>query len=177
MDDIDQVYEMPGDVIPYDFEVLLSVEGVPNPALFLEDETRPLKRDENAWVKTAIEEIKATPEKKEDILYTAPSAPALKSLQNALQRYEGAMPVTKEQWQNFVMQKYFEQANDIDPKVSKPALDALAKTSMVGLHEERKEINLEIKSSIELQSELLQTIQKLTSKTEEKVIEGEWVNE
>lgn len=177
MDDIDQVYELPGDVIPYDFEVLLSTEGVPNPALFLEDETRPLKKDENVWVKTAIEEIKATPEKKEAILYTAPSAPALKSLQNALQRYEGAMPVTKEQWQNFVMKKYFEQANDIDPKVSKPALDALAKTSMVGLHEERKEINLEIKTNVELQTEALTLLRSITARQSEKVIDGEWEDE
>lgn len=177
MDDQDQVYELPGDVIPYDFEVPLTIEAAPNPALFFEDESRPLKKEETVWVRNAVEEISSTPDKKEAILYTAPSAPALKSLQSALQRYEGAMPVTKEQWQNFVMKKYFEQANDIDPKVSKPALDALAKTSMVGLHEERKDINLEIKTTVELQAELLQTIQKLTSKTEEKVIEGEWVDE
>jgi len=155
----------------YDFPIILPVEGMPDPALFLEDETRPLKRAESAWIKTAIEEIKASPEKQEVIIHSAPSAPALKSLQNALQRYEGAMPVTKEQWQNFVMKKYFEQANDIDPKVSKPALDALAKTSLVGLHEERKEINLEIKSSIELQAEALTLLRSIAHRQNEKIID------
>jgi hypothetical protein len=161
----------------YDFPVILPVEGMPDPALFLEDETRPLKRAESAWIKTAIEEIKASPEKQEVIIHSAPSAPALKSLQNALQRYEGAMPVTKEQWQNFVMKKYFEQANDLDPKVSKPALDALAKTSMVGLHSDVQEININNRTTLEIEAELLQTIQKLTNKAEEKVIEGEWEDE
>jgi hypothetical protein len=71
------------------------------------------------------------------------------------------------------MYKYFELANDADPKISKPALDSLAKTSIVGLHEERQEININTKSTIELQSEALMLLRSIAKRGEEKVIEGE----
>ena len=80
------------------------------------------------------------------------------------------MPVTKEAWQNYVMQQYYMQSLDPDPKVSKAALDSLAKTSIVGLHEERKEITLELKSTVDLQSEALALLRSLAQR-EEKVIE------
>ena len=83
------------------------------------------------------------------------------------------MPATKEQWQNFVMQKYFEQANDIDPKISKPALDALAKTNIVALNQEVQEVNISVRSTVEIESELMQVVSALIKKPQEKVIEGE----
>ena len=78
------------------------------------------------------------------------------------------MPVSKEQWQNYVMQQYYLQSLDPDPKISKAALDSLAKTSIVGLHEERKEITLELKSTIDLQSEALTLLRSLAQRNNEK---------
>lgn len=152
------------DFEPDNISIPLEIEGAPNPALFLPREPdRPLNKEEKKWV----QEAKANP----GIIQEAPSAPALRTLQKQLASYEGPMPATKEQWQNFVLQKYFEQANDFDPKISKPALDALAKTSTVGLHNDVQEININSRATIDIEAELLQTIQKLVSKP--KAIEGE----
>jgi hypothetical protein len=89
------------------------------------------------------------------------------------------MPVTKEQWQNYVMKQYFLQSRDPDPKVSKPALDAIAKTNLVGLHNDVQEININTKSTIELEATLAQKLQQILSKkvnneNEDEVIEAEW---
>jgi hypothetical protein len=43
----------------------------------------------------------------------------------------------------------------------------------VGLHEERQEININTKSTIELQSEALMLLRSIAKRGEEKVIEGE----
>lgn len=149
---------------PYDFEVITTPQGEPNPALFLPKEAdRPLTKAEKSWV----EEAKSNPEIRQE----APSAPALRALGKQLERYAGPMPASKEQWQNYVMQQYYMQSLDPDPKISKPALDSLAKTSVVGLHEERKEISLEIKSSVELQAEALTLLRSIANRQNEKVIE------
>jgi hypothetical protein len=94
-----------------------------------------------------------------------------------MEKYDGPMPVNKEQWQNFVLQKYYEQANDIDPKISKPALDALARTNVVGLNQDVQEVNISVRSTVEIESELLQVVNSLLNKPKEKVLdaeEGEW---
>ena len=148
-----------------DFPIPLVVQGEPSPALFLPKEAdRPLTRKEKDWVQEA--------KKNPDIRVAPPSAPALRALGNALEKYAGPMPASKESWQNYVMQQYYLQSLDPDPKISKPALDALAKTSIVGLHEERKEISLEIKSSVELQTEALTLLRSIAARQEEKVING-----
>jgi hypothetical protein len=102
-----------------------------------------------------------------------PTKFAERLLKSQLDQFAFQMPASKEAWQNFCMYKYFELANDADPKISKPALDSLAKTSIVGLHEERQEININTKSTIELQSEALMLLRSIAKRGEEKVIEGE----
>lgn len=102
-----------------------------------------------------------------------PTKFAERLLNSQLEQFAFPMPGSKEAWQNFCMYKYFELANDPDPKISKPALDSLAKTSVVGLHEERQEININTKSTIELQSEALTLLRSIAKRGEEKVIEGE----
>lgn len=164
------------DAVPCDFDVIIEFgDAIPNPALFLPYENnRPLKPAEKEWVREAI----ADPSK----IQEAPSAPAMRVLQRSLEKYDGPMPVSKEQWQNFVMKKYWEQANDIDPKISKPALDALAKTNMVGLHTDVQEININTRATLDIEAELLQTVQKIISKKTalpaetltDDVLEGEW---
>ena len=158
------------DFEPYDFEIPLTTEGTPNAALFLPKEgERVLTRSEKEWVKeaTARPELRAEP----------PSAPALRALGKQLDRYAGPMPTSKEQWQNYVMHQYWLQSQDPDPKISKPALDALARSSIVGLHEERKEISLEIKTNVELQTEALTLLRSIAARSQEKVIEGEYGTE
>ena len=153
------------------FEIPLEVSGVPDPTLFLpREDDRPLTRQETDWVRNATAEIKENPERAPEIIQAVKTAPALRALERSLERFSGPMPATKEQWQNFVMAKYYEQAVDIDPKISKPALDALAKTNIVGLHVEQQEINIKMQSSIELESTLLDAIKRYSSA---KVIEGE----
>lgn len=163
---LDAYYERSSNLPPEDLPIPLEVQGTPDPALFLPKEAdRPLNKAEKAWVQEAQSnpQVQAAP----------PSAPALRALQKSLDRYAGPMPVTKEQWQNYVMQQYYMQSMDPDPKVSKAALDSLAKTSIVGLHEERKEITLELKSTVDLQSEALTLLRSLAQRSSEKVIEGE----
>lgn len=149
---------------PQDTPIPLSLQGTPDASLFLPKEPdRPLSKSEKEWVQAA--------QRNPEIQKAPPSAPALRSLQQSLEKFSGPMPVNKEAWQNYVMQQYYLQSLDPDPKISKPALDALAKTAIVGLHEERKEITLELKSTIDLQSEALTLLRSLAQRSNEKVIE------
>lgn len=163
------------DLSKYNFAIPLTTQGDPDPMLFMQGNAGVSdSAKDRKWVKAAEETIRANPAAKTEILHAAPSAPALRSLQKSLERYDGPMPVTKEQWQNFVLQKYFEQAADPDPKVSKPALDALARTNVVGLNQEVQEVNISVRSTVEIESELLQVVNGLLSKPKEKVIDAEF---
>ena len=140
-----------------------------NAALFLPPEPdRPLTKSEKEWVQEA--------QRNPDISITPPSAPALRQLQKHLEKYAGPMPATKEQWQNYLMKQYFVMSQDPDPKVSKPALDALAKTNIVGLHEEKVEVNISTRSTIEIESDLLSLVQRLANKEPqpEEVLDGDF---
>ena len=154
--------------------VLEFPDSVPNAALFLVDEPdRVLSRKEKEWV----QEAQRNPENT-SLISTPPSAPALRALERQLEKYHGPMPVTKEQWQNYVMKQYYTLTLDPDPKISKPALDALAKTNLVGLHTEVQEININTKSTIELEAALTQKLQQILSKkkdnADEEPLEAEW---
>jgi hypothetical protein len=171
---LDDIAEADADLLSFPV-VLELADSVPNAALFLKSEPdRPLKKEEKAWVREAAKDP-TNPE----IINAPPSAPALRALEKQLENYSGPMPVTKEQWQNYVMKQYFLQSRDPDPKVSKPALDAIAKTNIVGLHNEVQEININTKSTIELEATLTQKLQQILSKkpnseSEEEAIEAEW---
>lgn len=161
---MDAYYDVNQNFVPEDQPIPLQVQGEPNAALFLpKEDDRPLTKAEKSWV----QEAQNNPE----LQQAPPSAPALRALGKQLERYAGPMPASKEQWQNYVMQQYYLQSLDTDPKVSKPALDSLAKTSIVGLHEERKEVSLEIKTNVELQSEALALLRSIAARQNEKVIE------
>ena len=67
--------------------------------------------------------------------------------------------------------RYYQLACDDDPKVSKPALDSLAKTNVVNLTAERTEVNINMKSTVELDSYLTEALSKYVGKT----IDGESV--
>lgn len=170
---LDDVAEADADLLS--FPVVLEFESsVPNAALFLKDEpNRPLTKKEKYWVQEAVNNPENT-----TLINTPPSAPALRAVEKQLEGYHGTMPVTKEQWQNYVMKQYFLQSRDPDPKVSKPALDAIAKTNLVGLHNDVQEININTKSTIELEATLAQKLQQILTKkktpAEEEPLEAEW---
>ena len=172
MDDfflLDDFAEADADLLSFPV-VLEFFDSVPNAALFLKSEPdRPLTKNEKEWVQEA--------QKNPDLVTSPPSAPALRQLQKHLEKYAGPMPATKEQWQNYLMKQYFVMSQDPDPKVSKPALDALAKTNIVGLHTEVQEININTRSTIELEATLAQKLQQIIQKkniTQEEPIEAEW---
>lgn len=166
---LDDFAEADADLLSFPV-VLEFFDSVPNAALFLKSEPdRPLTKNEKEWVQEA--------QKNPDLVTSPPSAPALRQLQKHLEKYAGPMPATKEQWQNYLMKQYFVMSQDPDPKVSKPALDALAKTNIVGLHTEVQEININTRSTIELEATLAQKLQQIIQKkniTQEEPIEAEW---
>lgn len=98
-----------------------------------------------------------------------PSYAAERFFKSQLDKFNFVMPASQEQWQNYVMYKYFELSLDPDPKISKPALDSLAKSSIVGLSAEKTEININALPTAELEKELLSALKRYTG---EKVIEG-----
>ena len=83
------------------------------------------------------------------------------------------MPVTESQWRNFVLTKWYQQAQDPDPKVSKPALDSIAKSVAANLMVEKREISISTRSDEDLNKELKSLFTTLRAKAGEKVIEGE----
>ena len=133
---------------------------------FLAGETPGLNPEERAWLLQQPTNPSPPP---------TPAAQA--ALERQLARFNFVVPGSKEQWQSYVMYKYFEQTLDPDPKISKPALDALAKTNIVGLHEDKQEINITTKSTIELQSEALALLRSIARRGGEKVIDGSVVEE
>lgn len=140
-------------------EVFASVEF--QRANAMGDEVLPLNTEDLKWV----EEVRSAGHK----VSKPPSLAAQIYLEKHLAQYNFELPVTQTQWQNFVLMKYFEQANDLDPKISKPALDALAKTSTVGLMVERTEVNIVHKSTEELEGALRKALERYAGV---KTIEG-----
>lgn len=56
------------------------------------------------------------------------------------------------------MYKFFELAEDPDPKVSMRALENLAKTADIGLFSERVEININQRTTVDLEADLSKLI-------------------
>lgn len=120
------------------------------------EKDEPLTASDKAWM---LEKAKNpnTP-------IPAPSFAAQRALQKHLSLYDFIVPGTQDQWQSYVMYKYFELTLDPDPKISKPALDALAKTSVVGLMVEKQEISIVHKSTEELEGALKDAIDRYIGK-------------
>lgn len=160
-------------------EDLLSLRDCPPEAVFsrasFKTHTDPTKDElseaEKNWVTLkAIDPANPTP---------PPTKFAERLLKSQLDQYAFAMPASREAWQNFCMYKYFELANDPDPKISKPAVDSLAKTSIVGLMSDRTEININTKSTEELEGTLLNKIAQIMNRgkyahSEADVVDAEY---
>ena len=123
----------------------------------------PLTAEDVAWV----EQTRAAGHRPSP----PPSLAAQRYLEEHLSHYNFDLPVTQTQWQNFVLTKLFQQANDPDTKISKAALDSLAKTSVVGLMVEKTEVNITHRTSEEL-NHLLKSAMDKYVRHGEKVIEG-----
>lgn len=101
--------------------------------------------------------------------------PLQAALEKQLEKYDYPLPGSKEQWQSYVMTRYFDLSLDIDPKISKPALDSLARTNIVGLHQEVQEININTRNTVEIEAEVLALVQKLVNKKpSEEVIDADF---
>ena len=130
-----------------------------------DDEPIVVTEADKAWAeKTAHEGKKTTP---------APSLAAERYLRTHFAQYNFDMPATQGPWRNFVLSKLLQQANDPDYKVSKPALDTLAKTSVVGLMDQKVDVSITHQSSEELTHALQAAIKNFRQLKEEKVITGE----
>lgn len=106
----------------------------------------PLTQADKAWiVQQGLNPGTPTP---------PPSYTAQRALDRHLKQFDFVVPGSQDQWQSYIMYKYFELSLDPDPKISKPALDALAKTSIVGLAVERQEISISNVTNEELDKRL-----------------------
>lgn len=128
------------------------------------EEIPPLTAEDVAWV----EQTRASGHRPSP----PPSLAAQRYLEEHLSHYNFDLPVTQTQWQNFVLTKLFQQANDADVKIAKAALDSLAKTSVVGLMVEKTEVSITHRTSEELNHLLKSAMDKYVRHSNEKVIEG-----
>lgn len=128
------------------------------------EEVPPLTAEDVAWV----EQTRAAGHRPSP----PPSLAAQRYLEEHLAHYNFDLPVTQTQWQNFVLTKLFQQANDADTKIAKAALDTLAKTSVVGLMVEKTEVSITHRTSEELNHLLKSAMDKYVRHNAEKIIEG-----
>ena len=124
-----------------------------------------LTEDDLDWVHETVSQGQKTS--------PAPSPAAERYLRTAFKQYDFDMPVTESQWRNFVLTKWYQQAQDPDPKVAKPALDSIAKSVAANLMVEKREISISTRSDEDLNKELKSLFTTLRAKANEKVIEGE----
>jgi hypothetical protein len=139
-------------------------EPVPKPIVITKPEPEKLSDAEMAWVNETLENGQP--------LAPAPTRAAEKYLRTEFKRYDFPMPVTEEQWRNFVLMKWYTLANDPDPKIAKAALDSIAKSAAANLMVEKKEISITTRSDEELNKELKDLFASLKAKANEKVITG-----
>ena len=140
------------------------IPKAPPPIVVTQPEPEKLSDAEMAWVNETLENGQP--------LAPAPTRAAEKYLRTEFKRYDFPMPVTEEQWRNFVLMKWYTLANDPDPKIAKAALDSIAKSAAANLMVEKKEISITSRSDEELNHELKELFKSLKAKATEKVIAG-----
>ena len=70
----------------------------------------------------------------------------------------------KAAWQFFVMSKNYELANDPDPDTRSKALERLAKSSIVGLYEQKVQINVSTLAPEALQDKLSALVNRINER-------------
>jgi len=116
-----------------------------------------------------------TPQEKREALsiyHESPTAPmkpttpgAALMLNKLLSKHDYTLTDPVAKMRNYVMYKFFELAEDADPKVSMRALENLAKTADIGLFAERVEINIHQKTTVDLESELSLLLKNIASRS------------
>ena len=86
-------------------------------------------------------------------------------LNKMLSKHDYVLTDPSNKMRNYVVYKLFEHAESEDPKVSLKALEFLAKSSDVGLFTERVEININQKSTVELESDLSTLIKSIARRS------------
>ena len=105
-------------------------------------------------------------------IYTeAPNAPSKPTtlgaaivLNKMLAKHDYVIPDPATKMRNYVVFKLFEHAENDDPKVSLKALEYLAKSSEVGLFSDKIEVNINQKTSIELETELSSLLKSIANR-------------
>lgn len=105
------------------------------------------------------------------IYHETPDAPpkpttlgAARVLDKMLAKHDYVLEEPTNKMRNYVMYRLFEHAEDPDPKVSLKALEYLAKSSDVGLFTEKVEININQKSTVELETDLTTLIKNIANR-------------
>lgn len=108
---------------------------------------------------------------------SAPSTPATAMLLNKmLTKFDYDMGDPKAKMRNYVMFKFFELAENDDPKVSMRALENLAKTSDVGLFSERVEVSISSKDTDTLEKDVGRLVAGILNRKNKPVVaDGEFI--
>ena len=116
-----------------------------------------------------------------NIFHESPLAPekpttlgAARMLDKMLAKHDYSLVNPHQKMRNYVMYKFFELAENEDPKISLKALENLAKVSDIGLFTEKLEVSINQKTTVELESELGKLLKSLIGKAPNKAIEGEY---
>lgn len=91
-------------------------------------------------------------------------------LDGMLAKYDYALNDPVNKMRNYVMYKFFEHAENEDPKVSLKALEYLAKSSEVGLFTDRIEVNIHEKPTEDLKTELTSLISSILTRSKAPVV-------
>lgn len=115
------------------------------------------------------------------IYHAAPTAPEKPRtlgtavvLEKMLAKHDYVLPDPSNKMRNYVVFKLFEHAENDDPKISLKALEYLAKSSEVGLFSDKIEVNINQKTTIELESELTSLIKNISNRTDLRTIDAEF---
>lgn len=105
------------------------------------------------------------------IFHESPLAPpkpttlgAARMLDSLLAKYDYQMVDPSTKMRNYVMFKFFELAEHPDEKTSMRALENLARTSEVGLFSDKVEVNINSKSTEELEKDLSRLVSSILNK-------------
>lgn len=155
-----------------DFEIPLAVVGASESLL---NAQKAFTTDLDFIEAMGLPMPEITPQEKREALsiyHESPTAPikpttpgAALMLNKLLSKHDYTLTDPVAKMRNYVMYKFFELAEDADPKVSMRALENLAKTADIGLFAERVEINIHQKTTVDLESELSLLLKNIASRS------------
>lgn len=94
------------------------------------------------------------------LIVNTESAGAVKQLDLLLTEYDKGLINAAHRLRNYVTNRLLEESNNVDPKIKIKALELLGKIGDVGLFTERIEVTHTIKSSKEIEQQIMQRLEK-----------------